>query len=267
MENILSTTGGGPFGPYVRNYTLTVYWYLNSSIVYKDAFNLTKRGYNVEKSRHSRRNIRPSNISQQRQTSQRPLRKNMVVQRLDNRNRSRRYGLPRPHNSGPRPQDMDIHSRTRNPRSSQMDRRQNNTTMATHIREIHQIRLRPSLRRPQLNRWVYKDVTRSWDIPYPSYADGKMLDGWPYQPKPTGYDRCTKLHTRTPASSTVVSVWSDQLPIDPSLPQYGRGAWSAAAPSPATGTNYELVWTRLSTGDTFAATLPLRMDALRTSAV
>jgi hypothetical protein len=41
MENFL----GAP----VKNYTLTVYWYLNSSIVYKDAFNLTKRGYNVEK--------------------------------------------------------------------------------------------------------------------------------------------------------------------------------------------------------------------------
>jgi hypothetical protein len=92
------------------------------------------------KSRHSRRNIRPSNISRQRQTSQRPLRQNMVVQR----NR-RHNNLPRPHHSRPRPQDMDIHSRTRNPRSSQMDRRQNNTTMATNIREIHQIRLRPSL--------------------------------------------------------------------------------------------------------------------------
>jgi hypothetical protein len=47
MENILSfpTTTR----PHVVNYTLTVYWYLNSSIVYKDAFNLTKRGYNVEK--------------------------------------------------------------------------------------------------------------------------------------------------------------------------------------------------------------------------
>ncbi|MCS7136726.1 MAG: hypothetical protein RMJ14_06450, partial [Nitrososphaerota archaeon] len=41
MENIL----GAP----VINYTLTVYWYLNSSIVYKDAFLLTKRGYTVDK--------------------------------------------------------------------------------------------------------------------------------------------------------------------------------------------------------------------------
>jgi hypothetical protein len=80
--------------------------------------------------------------ARQRQTSQRPLRQNMVVQR----NRRHNNGLPRPHHSRPRPQDMDIHSRTRNPRSSQMDRRQNNTTMATNIREIHQIRLRPSLR-------------------------------------------------------------------------------------------------------------------------
>jgi hypothetical protein len=32
-------------------------------------------------------------------------------------------------------EDMDVHSRTRNPRSSQMDRRQNNTTMATNIRD------------------------------------------------------------------------------------------------------------------------------------
>jgi hypothetical protein len=67
MENYLDAP--------VKNYTLTVYWYLNSSIVYKDAFNLTKRGYNVDQSRHSRRNIRPRNISRQRQTSQRPLRR------------------------------------------------------------------------------------------------------------------------------------------------------------------------------------------------
>jgi hypothetical protein len=51
MENILSGTSTLPRTPqpHVINYTLTVYWYLNSSIVYKDAFNLTKRGYNVDK--------------------------------------------------------------------------------------------------------------------------------------------------------------------------------------------------------------------------
>jgi hypothetical protein len=86
MENYLDAP--------VKNYTLTVYWYLNSSIVYKDAFNLTKRGYNVDQSRHSRRNIRPRNISRQRQTSQRPLRQNMVVQR-----NIRSNNLPRPHNT------------------------------------------------------------------------------------------------------------------------------------------------------------------------
>jgi hypothetical protein len=118
----------------VKNYTLTVYWYLNSSIVYKDAFNLTKRGYNVEKVAIADVTFVLAISARQRQTSQRPLRQNMVVQR----NRRHNNSLPRPHHSRPRPQDMDIHSRTRNPRSSQMDRRQNNTTMATNIREIHQ---------------------------------------------------------------------------------------------------------------------------------
>jgi hypothetical protein len=40
-----------------------------------------------------------------------------------------------------------------------------------------------------------------------------------------------------------------------------------AAPSSAAGDHYELVWTRLSTGDTFTANLPLRMDALRTPTI
>jgi hypothetical protein len=133
MENFLDAP--------VKNYTLTVYWYLNSSIVYKDAFNLTKRGYNVEK-------VAIADVTFVLAISankDRPV-KDLYARIWWFNVTSGSNNLPRPHHSRPRPQDMDIHSRTRNPRSSQMDRRQNNTTMATNIREIHQIRLRPSLR-------------------------------------------------------------------------------------------------------------------------
>jgi hypothetical protein len=125
----------------VKNYTLTVYWYLNSSIVYKDAFNLTKRGYNVEK-------VAIADVTFVLAISankDRPV-KDLYARIWWFNVTSGATTFPGRITVDPRPQDMDIHSRTRNPRSSQMDRRQNNTTMATNIREIHQIRLRPSLR-------------------------------------------------------------------------------------------------------------------------
>jgi hypothetical protein len=248
MENILSTTGGGPFGPYVRNYTLTVYWYLNSSIVYKDAFNLTKRGYKVDKvaiadvtfvlaiSADKDRPVKDLyariwwlNVS----TTGRGAADTVFPGRItvDHARKTWTYTAV-PETRGA---------------AKWTDGKLTLPWLPTSER-FTKIRLRPRIFDTATNRWVYKDVTRSWDIPYPSYADGSELHGWPYQPKPTGYYRALNF-TQNARIQYRVSVWSDQLPIDPSLPQYGRGAWSAPAPSPATGYNYELVWTRLSTGD------------------
>jgi hypothetical protein len=247
MENILSTTGGGPFGPYVRNYTLTVYWYLNSSIVYKDAFNLTKRGYNVEKvaiadvtfvlaiSANKDRPVKDLyariwwfNVSTTGTGAGDTVFPGRIT--VDHARKTWTYTAVPETRGAAKWTDGKI-TLPWLPTSERFTKSDYDLVFDTAT-----------------NRWVYKDVTRSWDIPYPSYADGKMLDGWPYQPKPTGYDRALNF-TQNARIQYRVSVWSDQLPIDPSLPQYGRGAWSAAAPSPATGTNYELVWTRLSTGD------------------
>jgi hypothetical protein len=128
----------------VKNYTLTVYWYLNSSIVYKDAFNLTKRGYNVEK-------VAIADVTFVLAISankDRPV-KDLYARIWWFNVTSGATTFPGRITLVDDPvteiEDMDVHSRTRNPRSSQMDRRQTNTTMATNIREIHQNRLRPSI--------------------------------------------------------------------------------------------------------------------------
>jgi hypothetical protein len=245
MENILSASG---LGPYVRNYTLTVYWYLNSSIVYKDAFNLTKRGYNVEK-------VAIADVT-------------FVLAISADKDRPVK----------------DLYARiwwfnVSTTGTGEADRVYPGRITVDHARKTWTYTAVPETRGAAkwtdgkitlpwlptserftktdydlvfdsaVGRWVYKEVTRSWDIPYPSNADGSMLAGWPYQPKPTSYYR-RLTYTEDFRIQYRVSVWSDQLPIDPSLPQYGRGAWSAAAPNPATGYNYELVWTRLSTGNT-----------------
>jgi hypothetical protein len=248
MENILSGNSTLPRTPqpHVINYTLTVYWYLNSSIVYKDAFNLTKRGYNVEKvaiadvtfvlaiSADKDRPVKDLyariwwfNVTSGATTF--PGRITLVDDPVKKLKTWTYTAVPETRGAA-KWTDGRI-TLPWLPTSERFTKTDYDLVFDTAT-----------------NRWVYKDVTRSWDIPYPSYADGKMLDGWPYQPKPTGYYRALNF-TQNARIQYRVSVWSDQLPIDPSLPQYGRGAWSAPAPSPATGTNYELVWTRLSTGD------------------
>jgi hypothetical protein len=240
MENILSfpTTTQ----PHVVNYTLTVYWYLNSSIVYKDAFNLTKRGYNVEKvaiadvtfvlaiSANKDRPVKDlyARIWWFNVTSGATTFPGRIT--VDHARKTWTYTAVPETRGAAKWADGKL-TLPWLPTSERFTKSDYDLVFDTAT-----------------NRWVYKDVTRSWDIPYPSYADGSELHGWPYQPKPTGYRRALT-YTEDSRIQYRVSVWSDQLPIDPSLPQYGRGAWSAAAPSPATGTNYELVWTRLSTGD------------------
>jgi hypothetical protein len=235
MENFL----GAP----VKNYTLTVYWYLNSSIVYKDAFNLTKRGYNVEK-------VAIADVT-------------FVLAISANKDRPVK----------------DLYARiwwfnvtdgaTTFPGRITVDHARKTWTY-TAVPETRgaakwtdgKITLPwlPTSERftktdydlvfdSAVGRWVYKEVTRSWDIPYPSNADGSMLAGWPYQPKPTGYYRALT-YTEDVRIQYRVSVWSDQLPIDVASPKLGAGAWSRAAPAAAAGDHYELVWTRLSTGDT-----------------
>jgi hypothetical protein len=256
MENILSTTGGGPFGPYVRNYTLTVYWYLNSSIVYKDAFNLTKRGYKVDKvaiadvtfvlaiSADKERPVKDLyavifwfNVSTTGETVGDAVFPGRIT--VDHARKTWTYTAVPETRGAAKWTDGKITLPWL-------------PTSERFTKSDYDLRFDAAT-----NRWVYRDVTRSWDIPYPSYRDGKMLDGWPYQPRPTGYDRALT-PTEDSRIQYRVSVWSDQLPIDPSLVQYGRGAYSREVPADKTlslaatvrGTNYELVWTRLSTGDT-----------------
>jgi hypothetical protein len=227
----------------VKNYTLTVYWYLNSSIVYKDAFNLTKRGYNVEKvaiadvtfilaiSADKDRPVKDlyARIWWFNVTDGKTVFPGRIT--VDHARKTWTYTAVPETRGAAKWTDGKI-TLPWLPTSERFTKTDYDLVFDTAT-----------------NRWIYKEVTRSWDIPYPSYANGSMLAGWPYQPKPTGYYRALNF-TQNARIQYRVSVWSDQLPIDPSLPQYGRGAWSAAAPSPATGYNYELVWTRLSTGDT-----------------
>jgi hypothetical protein len=243
MENILSTTGGGPFGPYVRNYTLTVYWYLNSSIVYKDAFNLTKRGYNVEK-------VATADVTFVLAISadkDRPVKdlyariwwfnvtdgKTVFPGRItvDHARKTWTYTAV-PETRGAAKWTDGKLTLPWLPTSERFTKSDYDLVFDSAV-----------------GRWVYDEVTRSWDIPYPSYANGSMLAGWPYQPRPTGYYRALDF-TQNARIQYRVSVWSDQLPIDPASPKYGKGAWSRAAPASAAGDHYELVWTRLSIGDT-----------------
>jgi hypothetical protein len=227
----------------VKNYTLTVYWYLNSSIVYKDAFNLTKRGYNVEKvaiadvtfvlaiSANKERPVKDLyariwwfNVTDGTTTFPGRI-------TVDHARKTWTYTAVPETRGAAKWTDGKI-TLPWLPTSERFTKTDYDLVFDSAV-----------------GRWVYKEVTRSWDIPYPSNADGSMLDGWPYQPKPTGYYRALN-YTEDFRIQYRVSVWSDQLPIDPASPKLGKGAWSRAAPASAAGDHYELVWTRLSTGDT-----------------
>jgi hypothetical protein len=235
MENYL----GAP----VKNYTLTVYWYLNSSIVYKDAFNLTKRGYNVEKvaiadvtfvlaiSANKDRPVKDlyARIWWFNVTSGATTFPGRIT--VDHARKTWTYTAVPETRGAAKWTDGKI-TLPWLPTSERFTKSDYDLVFDSAV-----------------GRWVYKDVTRSWDIPYPSNADGSMLAGWPYQPKPTGYYRALT-YTEDVRIQYRVSVWSDQLPIDVASPKLGAGAWSRAAPAAAAGDHYELVWTRLSTGDT-----------------
>jgi hypothetical protein len=253
MENILSTT---TTRQYVVNYTLTVYWYLNSSIVYKDAFTLTKRGYNVEKvaiadvtfvlaiSADKDRPVKDLyavifwfNVSTTGATVGDAVFPGRIT--VDHARKTWTYTAV-PETRGEAKWTDGKITLPWLPTSERFTKSDYDLVFDE-----------------DLDRWVYDEVTRSWDIPYPSNADGSMLTGWPYQPRPTGYYRALNF-TEDFRIQYRVSVWSDQLPIDPASPKYGKGAYSRAVPTDKTlpllgtvrGTNYELVWTRLSTGDT-----------------
>jgi hypothetical protein len=193
MENILSTTGGGPFGPYVRNYTLTVYWYLNSSIVYKDAFNLTKRGYNVEKvaiadvtfvlaiSADKDRPVKDLyariwwfNVSRTGTGAADTVFPGRIT--VDHARKTWTYTAVPETRGAAKWTDGKI-TLPWLPTSERFTKSDYDLVFDTAT-----------------NRWVYRDVTRSWDIPFPSNnADtGVRLAGWPYQPTPTGYYESTK---------------------------------------------------------------------------
>jgi hypothetical protein len=229
MENILSTTGGGPFGPYVRNYTLTVYWYLNSSIVYKDAFNLTKRGYNVEKvaiadvtfvlaiSADKDRPVKDlyARIWWFNVTSGATTFPGRIT--VDHARKTWTYTAVPETRGAAKWTDGKI-TLPWLPTSERFTKSDYDLEFDTAT-----------------NRWVYRDVTRSWDIPFPTNnADtGVRHPGWPYQPTPTNYYEALT-GTQNARIQYRISVWSDQLPIDPASPSYNNGAWLRD--------HYELVW-------------------------
>jgi hypothetical protein len=246
----------------VKNYTLTVYWYLNSSIVYKDAFLLTKRGYNVEKvaiadvtfvlaiSADKERPVKDLyavifwfNVSRTGATVGDAVFPGRIT--VDHARKTWTYTAVPETRGAAKWTDGKI-TLPWLPTSERFTKSDYDLVFDTPT-----------------NRWIYKEVTRSWDIPYPSNAVGRRLDGWPYQPRPTGY-RDALSNTEDFRIQYRVSVWSDQLPIDPASPKYGKGAYSREVPTDKTlpllgtvrGTNYELVWTRLSTGDTTPPIFP-----------
>ncbi len=235
MENILGSS--------VVNYTLTVYWYLNSSIVYKDAFNLTKRGYSVDK-------VAIADVT-------------FVLAISANKDRpvkdlyARIWWFNVTDGETVFPGRITVDHARKTWTYTAVPETRGAAKWTTGQLTLPWLPTSERFTRTDWDlvfdsdegRWVYDEITKTWDIPYPSYSDGAPIDGWPYNPVPTGYYRALSF-TENARIQYRISVWSDQLPIDPSLPQYGSGAWSRPAPQPAAGDHYELVWTRLSTGDT-----------------
>jgi hypothetical protein len=230
MENILSGTSTLPRTPqpHVINYTLTVYWYLNSSIVYKDAFNLTKRGYNVDKvaiadvtfvlaiSADKDRPVKDLyariwwlNVADGSETFPGRI-------TVDHARKTWTYTAV-PETRGAAKWTEGKLTLPWLPTSERFTKSDYDLEFDTATK-----------------RWIYRDVTRSWDIPFPTNSTtGVGHPGWPYQPKPTGYYRALNF-TQNARIQYRVSVWSDQLPIDPTSPSYNNGAWLRD--------HYELVW-------------------------
>jgi hypothetical protein len=180
MENILSGNSTLPRTPqpHVINYTLTVYWYLNSSIVYKDAFNLTKRGYNVEKvaiadvtfvlaiSADKERPVKDLyavifwfNVSTTGATVGDAVFPGRIT--VDHARKTWTYTAV-PETRGAAKWTDGKLTLPWLPTSERFTK--------TDYDLVFDI---------PTNRWIYKDVTRSWDIPYPSYTQTERcsMDG------------------------------------------------------------------------------------------
>jgi hypothetical protein len=236
MENILSGTPQ----PHVVNYTLTVYWYLNSSIVYKDAFNLTKRGYNVEKVAIADATFVLA-ISADRERAVRDL--YARIWWFNVLNGSTTFpGRITPVDDPVRKLKTWTYTAVPETRGT--------AKWTTGKLTLEWLPTSERFRRTDYDlvldktrgRWDYITVTKTWDIPFPSNSTGAPLAGWPYQPAPTGYRRALNF-TENYRIQYRISVWSDQLPIDPTSPKYGKGSWKPDY--------YELVW-RDTTQFTFA---------------
>jgi hypothetical protein len=235
MENILSGTSTLPRTPqpHVINYTLTVYWYFNSSIVYKDAFNLTKRGYNVDKvaiadvtfvlaiSADKDRPVKDLyariwwlNVSTTGMGAADTVFPGRIT--VDHARKTWTYTAV-PETRGAAKWTEGKITLPWLPTSERFTKSDYDLVFDTAT-----------------NRWVYRDVTRSWDIPFPTNSTtGVRHPGWPYQPSPTNY-REALTRTQNARIQYRISVWSDQLPIDPASPSYNKGAWLRD--------HYELVW-------------------------
>jgi hypothetical protein len=232
-QEMLETLLSGSFRPHVINYTVTVYWYLNSSIVYKDAFNLTKRGYKVEKvaiadvtfvlaiSADKDRPVKDLyariwwlNVSTTGMGAADTVFPGRIT--VDHARKTWTYTAV-PETRGAAKWTEGKITLPWLPTSERFTKSDYDLVFDTAT-----------------NRWVYRDVTRSWDIPFPTNSTtGVRHPGWPYQPSPTNY-REALTRTQNARIQYRISVWSDQLPIDPASPSYNKGAWLRD--------HYELVW-------------------------
>jgi hypothetical protein len=232
-QEMLETLLSGSFRPHVINYTVTVYWYLNSSIVYKDAFNLTKRGYKVEKvaiadvtfvlaiSADKDRPVKDLyariwwlNVSTTGMGAADTVFPGRIT--VDHARKTWTYTAV-PETRGAAKWTEGKLTLPWLPTSERFTKSDYDLVFDTAT-----------------NRWVYRDVTRSWDIPFPTNSTtGVRHPGWPYQPTPTNY-REALTRTQNARIQYRISVWSDQLPIDPTSPSYNNGAWLRD--------HYELVW-------------------------
>jgi hypothetical protein len=232
-QEMLETLLSGSFRPHVINYTVTVYWYLNSSIVYKDAFNLTKRGYKVEKvaiadvtfvlaiSADKDRPVKDLyariwwlNVSTTGMGAADTVFPGRIT--VDHARKTWTYTAVPETRGAAKWTDGKI-TLPWLPTSERFTKSDYDLEFDTAT-----------------NRWVYRDVTRSWDIPFPTNSTtGVRHPGWPYQPSPTNY-REALTRTQNARIQYRISVWSDQLPIDPTSPSYNNGAWLRD--------HYELVW-------------------------
>ncbi|MEM2831330.1 MAG: carboxypeptidase-like regulatory domain-containing protein [Candidatus Caldarchaeum sp.] len=224
VENIVSPNA-------VKNFTLTVFWYLNSSIVYKDAFNLTKRGYSVDKvaiadvtfvlaiSADKDRPVQDlyARIWWLNVTEPVAARQTVFPGRItvDTARRTWTYTAV-PETRGAAKWTTGQLTLPWLPASERFTKSDHDLVFDAAA-----------------GRWTYSSVTRTWDIPYPSNDDGSMLAGWPYSPKPSPYYRFLT-YLENYRIQYRISVWSDQLPIDPSSQDYNNGAWQRD--------HYELVW-------------------------